>query len=235
MSKITKVFPLPANPPKYPEAKVLVYIDGQKCITIRERTWQAMDLKEGDTITCDELKQRENFHWKNAYGKKDADGKNAWNREKVRLGKVRSLIEGISPDIVVNIVGFGADSVEMIPEHPEKSGQPDIELCLRDTGDVLALVEVSGTEVMRGVSYWVRPDKLKYIENHPDQDIWIILHYAKPTEKFVFIKPLPGKTYATVSKVINGSNEIYVEFWDKDDEVVEFDEFKRHLIEKIPS
>lgn len=64
MQKITKIYLLPDNPPKYPESKVLVYLDGQKCTLARERTWQAMNLKEGDSITCDELKQRDNFHWK---------------------------------------------------------------------------------------------------------------------------------------------------------------------------
>lgn len=235
MPKITKIYPLPANPPKYPESKVLVYIDGQKCTPVRERTWQAMNLKVGDSITCDELKQRESFHWKNEYGKKDENGKNAWDREKIRLSKVRSLIEGIDPRIEAEIVGFGADSIDMILEHPKESGKPDIEVHLRDTKAVLIFVEVTGTEVMRGDSYWIRPDKLAYAEAHPDQDVWIILHYAKPSEKFVFIKPSPGKTYTPVPKVINGSTELYVEFWDKADEAIEFEEFKYHLVELLTS
>jgi hypothetical protein len=57
--------------------------------------------------------------------------------------------------------------------------------------------------------------------------------FAKPSEKFVFIKPTPGKTYAIVEKVIKGSTEHYVEFWDKDGEVVEFEEFKQHLVELV--
>lgn len=227
MSKITKIYPLPANPPQYPEAKVLVYIDGQKCVAVRERTWQAMKLKAGDTITCDELKQREIYHWKLMYGK------SSWEKEKVRLEKVSYLIESIDKRIKSEIVGFGADSTDLILEHPEESGKPDIAVHLRKTMVVLIFAEVTGTETMRGSAYWVRPDKLKYANNHIDQDVWIILHYAKPVEKFVFIKPIPGKSYSIVNKVIKGSTEFYVEFSDADVEVVPFDTFKNHLIRLI--
>ncbi|SHF02985.1 hypothetical protein SAMN02745225_02293 [Ferrithrix thermotolerans DSM 19514] len=231
MPKITKIVKLPANPPKYTESKVLVYIDGQRCTLVRERTWQAMNLKVGDSIDCDELKKRENFHWKNEYSKKDKNGKNAWDKEKVRLSKVRSLINGIDTRIEAEIVGFGADSTDMIPEHPKESGKPDIEVYLRDTRAVLIYVEVTGTEVMRGDSYWIRPDKLEYAKAHPDQDVWFILHYAKPSEKYVFIKPIPGKKYTSVQKVINRSTEYYVEFSDED--ASDFERFKGHLVQLL--
>lgn len=76
MPKITKVYEIPANAPKYPEAKVLVYIDGQKCTPVRLRTWAAINLKVGDSISCNDLIELEKHHWKHAYGK------DAWDKEK---------------------------------------------------------------------------------------------------------------------------------------------------------
>ena len=48
MPKFTKVYEMPAKPQKNHEAKVLVFIDGQKCTPIRARTWVGMRLKVGD-------------------------------------------------------------------------------------------------------------------------------------------------------------------------------------------
>lgn len=227
MPKITKIV---HNSEK---ERYYIHVDGVYCASVRERTFPAMNIAVGSELTCDQVKELDNFHWKNVYGKKNKDGKSSWDREKIRLKKVRSLIEDIDPRIEAEIVGFGADSIDMILEHPKESGKPDIEVHLRDTKAVLIFVEVTGTEVMRGDSYWIRPDKLAYAEAHPDQDVWIILHYATPSEKFVFIKPSPGKTYTPVPKVINESTELYVEFWDKDDEAIEFEEFKYHLVELV--
>lgn len=227
MPKITKIYEMPANPPKYPEAKVLVYIDGEKCIPIRTRTWSAMGLKVGDSITCDELKERESHHWKHAYGQ------SAWDKEKIRLGKVKEFIESFESRVLVEIVGFGADTNKFIPGHPTESGKPDLEVKLRDDGRILLLVEVTGTESMRGTTYWIRPDKLKYSENHPTEDVWLVLHYLKPVEKFVFIKPDPQKHYQASEKEIRGSIEFYVEFSDSDQEVVPAEFFKRHLTMKV--
>jgi len=230
MPKITKIVVLPVDLPQYPEARVIVYIDGQKCTTVRERTWHAMNLKVGDSISCDDLKHRERFHWKIEYSKKDQSGMNSWEKEKLRLKKVQNLIESIDPRIEVVNVGFGTDSIDIIWDHPAESGKPDIEVRLRETKSVILIAEVTGTESMRGDTYWVRPDKLAYANSHPDQNVWIILHYAKPSEKFVFIKPPLGREYTQVQKVINQSTEIYVEFTDDDEGVFGFEEFRNHLV-----
>lgn len=234
MPRITKLYPLPANPPQYPDAKVLVYIDGVKCIPVRERTWAAMGLKVGDEISCDELREREKFHWKREY---QAVG--AWEKEKVRLEKVKALLEGIAEtvdkSVVVRIEGFGADTNAFIAEHPEESGKPDIAIRYGKEETTLILVEVSGTERMRGTTYWVRPDKLAYAENHPDIDVWIVLHYAEPEEKFIFIKPVAGEKNRVVSKEIRGSIEHYVEFDDANKCVVSKEVFRDHLISRIQS
>ncbi|WP_205884021.1 hypothetical protein [Pseudomonas viridiflava] len=227
MSKITKIYEMPANPPKYPEAKVLVYIDHEKCMPVRARTWSAMGLKVGDSITCDKLKELESHHWKHAYGQ------SAWDKEKIRLGKVKELIENLDSRVFVETVGFGADTNEFISGHSAESGKPDLEVKLRQGGKILLLVEVTGTESMRGTTYWVRPDKLKYSENHPMEDVWLVLHFSKPCEKFVFIKPIPKKHYAVSQKEIRGSIEWYVEFSDSDQEIVTVEQFRNHLLMKV--
>lgn len=97
----------------------------------------------------------------------------------------------------------------------------------------MLLVEVTGTEVMRGQTYWVRPDKLNYAKNHPTEDVWLILHYMQPVEKYVFIKPNLSKNYTVSKKIIRESTELYIEFSDSDDEVVSQEEFKEHLSQKV--
>ena len=103
---------------------------------------------------------------------------------------------------------------------------------MRDEDVVLLFVEVTGTEAMRGdpTIYWVRPDKLKYANSHPAKDIWVILHYAKPVEKFVFIKPTAGKAYTYTNKDIRGAGERMVEFRDGEPEVKTQAEFQVHLM-----
>lgn len=95
---------------------------------------------------------------------------------------------------------------------------------------ILVYVEVSGTERMREGDYWVRPDKLTYAQNHTNDDVWIILHYLEPQEKFVFIKPSPTKKYIHNKVVIRQTTEHYVFFNDAMDECKTVDEFRQHLL-----
>lgn len=204
-----------------------IYVDGAYCTSIRERTFPALNIKIGQQITCEQIKELETHHWKHAYGE------SAWAKEKVRLQKVKSLIEGLDGRVTVEIVGFGADSGEFISGHPSESGKPDLEVRTNGGLVVVLLVEVTGTEVMRGQTYWVRPDKLNYAKNHPTEDVWLILHYMQPIEKYVFIKPNLSKTYTVSRKVIRESTELYIEFGDSDDEVVSQEEFREHLSNKV--
>lgn len=222
MPKITNVKDMPDK------ERVYVYIDGAYCCSIRARTWCGMGLKVGDQITCEELQEREKFHWKKAYGEA------AWEKEKVRLTAVKALIESISPQVSVHVTGFGAGTTGFIGHHPKEAGKPDIEVSLKETGMVLLFIEVTGTERMRGTSYWVRPDKLDYAKHHPSEDVWVVLHFVEPEEKFVFIKPDLTVSYVIVTKEIRGSIEKYVEFNDGDVEVVKFQDFKDHLLRKLP-
>ena len=79
----------------------------------------------------------------------------------------------------------------------------------------------------------VSPDKLEYVRAHPEQEVWLILHYAEPQERFVFIRPSRSKHYQPVEKVIRGAKERYVEFTDDSPEVVPCELFGRSVIEQI--
>lgn len=221
MPKITKITYKPEK------QRYWVFVDEAFCASIRERTFPALNLTAGMEISCDKIRDLENFHWKNAYNKE------SWEKEKIRLNKVVNLIENIDTRLKANIVGFGADTTEYIKEHPEEPGSPDIEVVLNDTGVIIIFVEVSGTETMRGESYWIRKDKIEFIQNHPDKDIWVILHYAMPKEKFVFIKADLEKKYAVSLKTIKQATEYYIEFYPNSPELKSFQEFESYLKNKI--
>jgi len=202
-------------------------VDLEYCTSVRERTFHALGIKIGHKVTCAEIVELENHHWKHAYGVA------AWDKEKIRLDKVTSLIKSISDHARVKIVGFGADSREFIEGHPDEAGRPDLEVWSNKSSKPQLLVEVTGTERMRGSTYWVRPDKLTYAKQHPDEDVWVILHYGEPSEKFIFIKPDRDVTYDVSEKLIRGSTELYIEFTDDSTEVVSFTEFSDHLQNKF--
>lgn len=205
-----------------------VFIDGEYCTSIRDRTFPAMNVDIGAEISCEELKNLENFHWKNQYGKA------SWEREQVRLARIVEIIECIDDRVKVNVVGFGAGSTEFIERHPEEAGKPDLEVVLRADENVsILLVEVTGTETRRGSDYWIRPDKLAYCQNHPQEDVWIVLHYANPEELVIFIKPDRGNKYNAQEIVIRGSTEYYVIFNDNSPELRTHQEFSEYLIQKI--
>ena len=223
MPRITKISEQSSNPDR-----VSVFIDDQFCKGIRKRTFQAMGLKVGDEIDCASLEERENYFWKQAYGEP------AWEKEKVRLGKVKSLIETIDPRLLVTVVGFGAETTDLIKEHPEEKGSPDLNVAHKDSPhQILMKVEVTGTERLRGDGYWVRPDKLEYAENHPEDDVWIVLHFAEPEEKFVFIKPQAGVVFPRTTVEIRGAGEIMCVFSDKDNEVYSLQDFVDAVSQKV--
>lgn len=181
--------------------------------SIRKATFQAMNLQVGQPMTIDELKEFENFVWKKVYGP------NSWEKEKVRIEKVKALVENINSNVEVEIVGFGADSTETFLFHPDESGSPDLRI-KNQFNHTRAFIEVTGTEKMQGdTGYWVRKDKLTYAQNHPDKNIWIVLHYQFPEERFVYIKPQLGVKYQTQEVSIREINENYVIFDDNDIEV----------------
>lgn len=205
-----------------PKDRFWIFIDKKYCTSIRARTFKGMNLSVGQEISCDQVKEMESFHFKNQY-------QNSWEQEKVRIDKISQLINSIDSSLNINVTGFGADSNEMIKAHPEEQGKPDVEISMASDSTVIMLVEVTGTQRMRGNDYWIRPDKLTYCQNHPDQNVWIILHYAEPEERFVFVKPIARKQYRHIVVNIKGTDEHYVPFNDYDDEVYSFQQFTEHL------
>jgi len=208
--------------------RVNVFINGVFCAGIRKRTFQAMNLEVGSDITCEDLKEKENFFWKQAYAE------DAWKKEKVRIDRIKEIIEGIDDRLLVKIVGFGADSNELIKEHPEEKGVPDLNIVLKeDPANILMKVEVTGTERLRGIGYWVRPDKIEYAENHSDENVWTVLHYSDPTELIKFIKHIPGKKYKRHEIDIRGAGEIMCIFNNEDEEVIDLDLFKEEILKLL--
>ena len=224
MPKITAILPQKSN-----AERLNIFIDGSFCTGVRERTFKAMNLKIGDEITCEKLKEQENYYWKEAY-------KEVWKKEKVRIEKVVKLIESIDDNAMVAIVGFGAASDMLIKAHPDEKGKPDIDLLHKHAPKTTILkIEVTGTERMRGSDYWIRPDKIEYAENHPDEDVWIILHYSEPTEVFKFIQPIKGKAYNRTEITIKGAGEIFCIFQEGDTELKTKEEFSAYLKNKLNS
>lgn len=224
MSRITRI------EHKTDRDRFWIYVDGAYCCSIRARTFPAMGLEVGQEIDCAEIEKLEKFHWKNAYGQA------AWKKEKVRLDRIKAVIEAFDSRLSVRVTGFGADTNEFIPLHPEEAGKPDLEVGVKGEDRLLALVEVTGTERFRGgnpPTYWVRPDKLAYAKNHPEHDVWILLHYAEPEELIVAIKPNSAIERPVKEIKIHDAIEHYVVFSDGDPEWVGLDAFSRHLIEKI--
>lgn len=224
MSKITKI------EHKSDRERYWVFVDGAYCCSIRERTFPALGLKVGQVISCTEIQDLEKFHWKNAYGQA------AWDKEKVRLDRIKAVIESFDPRLSVQVTGFGANTNEFIAHHPDEAGKPDLEVGVKGEDRLLALVEVTGTERFRGgnpPTYWVRPDKLAYAKNHPDQDVWIVLHYAEPEELIVVIKPDSAREHPVKEINIRDAIEHYVVFSDGEPECVGLDSFAQHLISQI--
>ncbi len=126
-------------------------------------------------------------------------------------------------------VGFGAGMLQFIPEHPDESGVPDSSVTLADAGRLVMRVEVSGTERLRGEGYWVRPDKLLYARRHPDEEVWVVLHYREPSERVVCVRPLLDRDYEAVEMQIQGAGENYVVFSDGDGELTDHVGFRLRL------
>lgn len=220
MPRITKIEDQKSN-----SERVSVFIDNTFCVGIRKRTFQAMKYKVGDEISCEQLKEEENFFWKKAYQKEGA-----WEKEKVRIERIKQLIEAIDERIEVTIVGFGADSNEIIKEHPDEKGVPDLNIVLKDNPETVVMkVEVTGTESLRGEGYWVRPDKIEYALNNPQEIVWTALHYSTPQELIRFLKHSHGKELKVETMNIRGAGEQFCVFYDKDEEVHTLEEFTTEL------
>ena len=204
-----------------------IFVDGAFCVQVRNRTFSAMNLSIGQEISCAELCDLEAHFWKHSYGKA------SWEKEKTRLNRVLDLLRWADERAEAFVTGYGADSTEFIQGHPDEAGKPDIEVKLKGQNISVLMIEVTGTEHRRGSDYWVRPDKLSYAQAHREIDVWLILHYALPREKFVIIKPKADFSYEARNFDIRGAVEHYVVFNDQSDEIVSLNDFKTYLQQKL--
>ena len=205
--------------------RVYIYIDNQWCCSVRERTFPSLKVEVGTQIDCQTLKARENFAFKNAYA-------GSWEKEKERLEYVEKwLSKYIKYELEIIQSGFGASSTEYIEEHPEEKGEPDLTVKVSGLNDPILFLEVSGTDFMRGTDYWLRKDKVEYIQNHPEKDIWVALVYLKD-KKIIWLK-IDSKKYQVMEKIINGITEYYVVFEDGDFEIKSSSEFKSYIEQKF--
>jgi hypothetical protein len=194
--------------------RVYVYIDNIYCASIRQRTWIGMNLTIGSSISCEDLKTLEQNFWKKLYGKE------SWEQEKVRINRVCEWFKHYIPTVEIVPIGLGADSNEYFENiHSEEKGSPDLSIRTKDSDIELIALEVSGTENMKGMGYWVRKDKIDYIQAHKERDIWIVLHYQRPKEKFIWLKINSEKQYQAKTLNFKGADEYYVIFNDKDSEI----------------
>lgn len=224
MSLITKVLTKQGKK----QDRVHVYIDDRLCTSIRERTWLGMNLAVGSNISCKELKIFEQNFWKKLYGVQ------AWRREKVRINRVIQWFAKYIPQVEVKIVGLGADRNDYLENiHSEEKGKPDLSIIVHNLRIELIALEVSGTEKKQGDDYWIRKDKIDYIKDHPERDVWVILHYKLPKEQFVWLKIIPEKCYETKVINIKGADEYYVIFTNDAEEIKSSDYFKNYILAKL--
>ena len=214
MAKITQISKW-KNP--YKEGEVRCYLEFEN-VTKDKKHWvhlnvlNTRNLEIGMDVEIDELLHFNEHKWRNAYNN------GSWEKEKVRIEKVKNYILSKRNDLTIHIVGFGADSNEIIYQHTAEQGSPDLEI--RKKSQPVAKIEVSGSDIMRGDDYWIRPDKIDYIQHHYNENIWIILCYQQP-EQLVFIKVHASKKYVSVEKEIRGNVERFVIFKKTDSEVVD--------------
>lgn len=208
--------------------RVYVYIDGVFCASIRQRSWIGMNLREDSVITCEELKKLENNIWMELYGRK------SWELEKVRIKRVEGWFAKYIPQVKIVPIGLGADTNDYLEDiHSEQKGAPDLSIQAADSKVEIIALEVSGTERKQRTDYWVRKDKIAYIQNNYQRDIWIVLHYKLPYEKFIRLKVDPVNDYPIVIKNIKGADEHYVSFTDTSPEIRSSEFFRNYILEKI--
>lgn len=221
---------------KQGEETVTVYLSARKkdgsniFKKIRKRIFDTLnntiDLEIGKIITYDDLSYANDFIWKVLY-------QGLWEEEKYRIDKVKQYIKYVDKDdkIIIDTIGFGADTNEFIKNHLDEQGKPDLALRLRNSEESFMYIEVTGTSknLRHGSGYWIRPDKLRYYKSHSEDNIWVMLHYQKPTERIVIIKPNNAAEYIAETEVINGAREYYVKFYDNSEEVKTSKDFEEEI------
>ncbi len=111
------------------------------------------------------------------------------------------VLEQLKWPIDVEIIGFGADSLELILEHPPEHGSPDLLIkCKKSEKEILQL-EVTGTDYARGdkSELWLRPDKIRFAKRHPEIDYWAAIIIDR---KINIVKPDLIKNYTHTNEMM---------------------------------
>lgn len=220
MQKINYIDPWIPNNSKEVK-RYYINFDGGIKIWVHPNIFNKWQLQVGMKINVEELLNDNKYKWKNAYNN------GSWEKENIRIEAVKTFVNSIRNDLNITTIGFGADSTEIIYQHPKEQGSPDLEVQV--TGKQFAKIEVTGSEKKRGNDYWIRPDKIKYIQDHIEENIWIVLHYQSPNE-MIYIKPDKLTVYPSKKIHIRGNDEYYVIFNNNSSEVKTEEEFKAEVL-----
>jgi len=97
--------------------------------------------------------------------------KNLWGVSKKREIKVRTLLEMWCLSVVK--FGFEAESDKFNPNYAEEQGIPDYIITNIDPNITIEVTGTNSKHVSEKNAIWVRPDKVKYAENHPEVECWL--------------------------------------------------------------
>lgn len=137
--------------------------------------------------------------WKKKYA-------HSWENATKRVHKVIDALK--AKGIKAEPHGFLATSKEYSKESPEEKGAPDLII-----PSVEVFVEVTGPDkaVSKDADLWIRWDKFKYAENHPEKEIWVAHILESENDLIRFLKLGKGvkERYEEIKIRIRGAQETY--------------------------
>lgn len=204
--------------------RILVYIDYRFCASIRPDIWDAMELKDGDKITCAGLHQKE----REIYQKSGKQNRIYSNKQ--ALHRIVRWFDKYIPALEAKIIDFKFSNNEfdsLCNRHDQ-----NISLFIKGSNTELITLEVASSEIQRGIHYWVNIDKIMYVLSQTSRDGWVVLYYRYPVEKLIWIKPSPAKTY-NPEELIMGSKKYFVFFKNDSPEVYSSPGFFEYIQNKI--
>jgi hypothetical protein len=109
----------------------------------------------------------ENF-WKNRYA-------DSWPTAADKEEKIRKIIEG-ECECKVEYAGLGAGSTEYLPGSAKSRGfkKGGSDLHITDTNIYIEVTGPNTETVDDEDDLWIRPDKINYAIDHPENDHWVV-------------------------------------------------------------
>jgi hypothetical protein len=204
--------------------RILVYIGYRFCATIRPDVWDAMELKEGDEITCAELHRKE----KEVYNKSRKQNRSETNKQ--AMNRIVRWFDKYIPTLDAKIIEFKFDDNEY--GYPWYRYDRNISLFLKGTNTELITLEVATIEIQKGIHNWVNADKIISAQSQSKRDGWAALYCKYPVERIVWIKPNPRIIYKT-EEIIKGSKQQFVFFKNDSPEVYPSSKFFKYIQARI--